>query len=542
MGFIKRSILSWFTRPVPEAGPSYTQAKPVVENLEDRLVPATLPSLEHLMAQSGTLTILSPDVAQQVPIEEYADSQVLTLDASHDVVDQISDYLGRQSSASIGVVRIIGHGSDGTLLLGDQLFNQQTLSKRASQISGWKRAFTPGADMLVYGCSVASTTDGRTFVDTLGRLTGTDVAASTNLTGSTTLGGDLALEYATGKIQAKSGNFAQAWNASGLTLATLTVSNTSDSGAGSLRQAIIDANNESINPGADTILFAAGLTAGGPAIINLSTSGDGTAGPSAFGITSPITITGPTGSNGITLSNTFVNQRLFYVSAAGKLTLDSLTLSDGKAQGGNGFDGGGGAAGLGGAIFNAGSLTILNSTLSGNQAIGGGGSSMGSSGGGGGGLGGSGSRIDGGGPNGGGAGYFGGDGATSGGFGGGGGGGNGDPSGSGIPGHGGFGGGGGGGGAEGVGGFGGGSGNGAVYNGGFGGSGGNGAIGGFGGGGAGLGGAIFNNAGTVVISNSTFNGNTAEGGEGGGHRWPRSGRSRFLTQWFAHPDQQHHER
>ena len=218
MGFIKRSILSWFTRPVPEAGPSYTQAKPVVENLEDRLVPATLPSLEQLMAQSGTLTILSPDVAWQVPVEEYAGSQVLTLDASHDVVDQISDYLGRQSSASIGVVRIIGHGSDGTLLLGDQLFNQQTLSKRASQISGWKRAFTPGADMLVYGCSVASTADGRTFVDNLGRLTGTDVAASTNLTGSTTLGGDLALEYATGQIQATTGGVATAWDASGLTL------------------------------------------------------------------------------------------------------------------------------------------------------------------------------------------------------------------------------------------------------------------------------------------------------------------------------------
>ena len=219
MAFWNRSIISWFIRPVHQAGPGYTQVKPVVENLEDRLVPATLPSLEQLMAQSGTLTILSPDVAAQVPIEEYADSQVLTLDASHDVVDQISNYLARQSSASIGVVRIIGHGSDGTLLLGDQLFNQQTLSRREGQISGWKRAFTPGADMLVYGCSVASTTDGRTFVDTLGRLTGTDVAASTNLTGSTTLGGDLALEYATGQIQATTGRFAQAWAASGLTLA-----------------------------------------------------------------------------------------------------------------------------------------------------------------------------------------------------------------------------------------------------------------------------------------------------------------------------------
>ena len=147
-----------------------------------------------------------------------------------------------------------------------------------------------------------------------------------------------------------------------IVLATFTVSITGDSGAGSLRQAIIDANAAA---GADTIVFAAGLTASAPATINLSTSGDGTAGPSAFGITSDIIITGPNGANGITLNNT-VNQRLFYISAAGKLTLDSLTLSGGKAQGGNGgngtLSGGGGAAGLGGAIFNAGNLTLLNST------------------------------------------------------------------------------------------------------------------------------------------------------------------------------------
>ena len=160
---------------------------------------------------------------------------------------------------------------------------------------------------------------------------------------------------------------------------------------GSLRDAIDKANNETINPGADTIVFAAGLTAGGAATINLSTSGDGTAGPSAFNITSAITITGPTGSNGITLNNTFVNQRLFYVSGAGgNLTLDSLTLSGGKAQGGNGADGGGGAAGMGGAIFNEGSLSLQNSFLSGNTALGGNGTNTGrtsATGGGGGGVG-----------------------------------------------------------------------------------------------------------------------------------------------------------
>ena len=319
--------------------------------------------------------------------------------------------------------------------------------------------------------------------------------------------------------------------------ATFTVSITGDSGAGSLRQAIIDANTAA---GADTIVFAAGLTASAPATINLSTSGDGTAGPSALGITSEITITGPNGANGITLNNT-VNQRLFYISAAGNLTLDSLTLSGGKAQGGNGgAGGGGGAAGLGGAIFNSGNLTLRNSTLSGNLALGGNGGAAGLGGydsGGGGGLGGNGSiNGNGGGPNGGagGSGSLGG----RGGNGGPGGGGGGAVS-SALGGDGGFGGGGGGGGAggrAGDGGFGGGGGSGGDHvsngtnarfgtgrgeagDGGFGGGTGGGThdsvqdIGLGGGGGAGLGGAIFN-VGTVVISNSTFNRNTATGGTG----------------------------
>ncbi|MCY2940924.1 MAG: hypothetical protein NTV50_04570 [Planctomycetota bacterium] len=61
--------------------------------------------------------------------------------------------------------------------------------------------------------------------------------------------------------------------------ATFTVLNTNDAGSGSLRQAIIDANTLA---GADTIVFAAGLTASAAATINLSTSGDGTAGPSLW--------------------------------------------------------------------------------------------------------------------------------------------------------------------------------------------------------------------------------------------------------------------
>ena len=291
--------------------------------------------------------------------------------------------------------------------------------------------------------------------------------------------------------------------------------------------------------------------------ITLSAIGDGTAGPSAFGVKNgaQLTIDGQTGitTRGITVAraSTASAFRLFYVGSTGGLTVKGLTINGFVAQGfvgGGGAQPGGGSAGPGGAIFNEGTLTLINDTLSNNTAQGGNGGAFAirETGGGGGGLGAAGGTSDllmgaggnGGGPNGGSGGFFDlGDLSHFSGF------------------TGGFGGGGGGSaystliGAGGTGGFGGGGGGGAENtdvnvddgsvsqsaenggNGGFGGGGGGygsddnalaepgaggfgAGTGGFasGGGGAGLGGAVFNNAGTVTITNSTITGNVAQGG------------------------------
>ncbi len=86
----------------------------------------------------------------------------------------------------------------------------------------------------------------------LAALLDVDVALSTNATGSDNLGGDWDLEFQTGLIQTASRievHSETEWH--GL-LATYTVTNTNNSGAGSLRQAILDAN---ASAGHDTIDF-----------------------------------------------------------------------------------------------------------------------------------------------------------------------------------------------------------------------------------------------------------------------------------------------
>ena len=127
--------------------------------------------------------------------------------------------------------------------------------------------------------------------------------------------------------------------------ATYTVKNNADSGAGSLRQAIINANTTT--GVADTINFELGSAA----TITLTSAQLPTITDGAG-----LTING--GSADITISG--ANQyRVFEVgSDDAKLTLSNLTVADGAV-----------ADGRGGGIANFnGTVRVINSTLSGNSA------------------------------------------------------------------------------------------------------------------------------------------------------------------------------
>ena len=178
---------------------------------------------------------------------------IVVLDPLRDGVAQISEALvGRHDVAAL---HIISEGADGTVTLGHGALDAETLARDALLIQGWGNALTVDADVLIYGCDVAATAKGQALIDTLATLTGADVAASTDPTGSAGLGGNWTLEAHTGSIDtgiAVTNAAQQAWDG---TLSLFTVTNTNDSGAGSLRQAIINAN---ANAGADTISFAIG--------------------------------------------------------------------------------------------------------------------------------------------------------------------------------------------------------------------------------------------------------------------------------------------
>ncbi len=78
--------------------------------------------------------------------------------------------------------------------------NQATLVERFDALQQWTEGLADDADLLVYGCSVASTSDGQAWLNQLGNQLQVDVAASIDLTGHSSLGGDWDLEYVQGEI------------------------------------------------------------------------------------------------------------------------------------------------------------------------------------------------------------------------------------------------------------------------------------------------------------------------------------------------------
>lgn len=143
-------------------------------------------------------------------------------------------------------------------------------------------------------------------------------------------------------------------------LATFTVTNTNDSGAGSLRQAILDANATVAD---DTITFNIADCPSGVCTITLSS---GELVINAASTAGKLTIANSTGASNLLISGN--NQsRVFYVKGNGNLTLDGVTVTGGNGTGTS-------SSGFGGGIFNnGGTVTLTNSAVSGNTGTSGGG-------------------------------------------------------------------------------------------------------------------------------------------------------------------------
>jgi VCBS repeat-containing protein len=163
----------------------------------------------------------SIDQASKLAAAAPADADVMVLDPTRDGIQQISDFL--HDHTGLDAVQIVSHGNTGEITLGTTVLSEANLADHAAELKDWGSHLAAGADILIYGCDVAQGSAGQHFINDVASLTGTDVAASTDITGTADHGANWTLEYKVGNVQTASMDFSTAGWDGDLTSSTGTV-------------------------------------------------------------------------------------------------------------------------------------------------------------------------------------------------------------------------------------------------------------------------------------------------------------------------------
>ncbi len=133
---------------------------------------------------------------------QASDTVVVEIDRHSDGLDQLVDVLSQFEG--LQSLHILSHASEGTIFLGDAPITEQTLRQHPAIFATFDAAMADGGDVLFYGCDLAADESGQALLTLLASRANVDVAASTDATGAAALGGNWAMEFSTGGIEAQS--------------------------------------------------------------------------------------------------------------------------------------------------------------------------------------------------------------------------------------------------------------------------------------------------------------------------------------------------
>ena len=331
--------------------------------------------------------------------DQFSGSADIIYLSSDNAMAEMADYFS--SHSGIDSVYIVTDGNQGYFYVGDTQVNFHNIAADYQNFfTSWSSSLSEDADIMLYSCNTADSAAGHLLISELAAYTGADVAASTNTTGE---GGDWTLEYSLGHIDAASLNIdgymysLDSANAISLVIKTLddkAVVDTPDIGSQNplwLREALYYTNKYQVTEGY-AITFAARSvlisnttdpTTDGRTIHMDTSLGEMTIG-GTISVDGSIHIDGSSYTWAIVdggydgLSNSGVRQLV--VNTGADATLAMIELAHGEAYG-TGADANGGsiyiyagatvtlsdvsiigshADGSGGAIFNAGDLSIVS--------------------------------------------------------------------------------------------------------------------------------------------------------------------------------------
>jgi predicted outer membrane repeat protein len=292
--------------------------------------------------------------------------EIAILNAQQDGVEQLLALLANRPDVT--AIHLFAHGSPGTLNLGNAQLSLSTIDRYAAS-PNWSAL--AGIDLVLYSCDLAAGEAGKAFLHKLQMLTGSRIATSSTRIGNAALNGNWELDVRIGEIEPAIVLEPEVMTAYAGVLATITVTNTNNSGAGSLRDAISTARN------GDTIAFVSSLanrtiTLGSQLDIsagkNLMIDGTGAPGLTISGNNTtrilqlnsnqdfPTSLT----VKNLTLANGYTSDRggAIHTTHKGVLTVENVTFNNNTGDKG------------GGAIFSAfeGALTVTGSKFNGNKA------------------------------------------------------------------------------------------------------------------------------------------------------------------------------
>ncbi len=122
--------------------------------------------------------------------------EFVLIDPWRDGVHKITETLIQKKG--LDAIHIVSHARDGAVRLGSAQLDFDTVLRRAGQITAWCDALNANGDILLYGCDLAASQEGKALLEALSRLTGADAAG---VTGSAAQGGDWKLEFKPGAIE-----------------------------------------------------------------------------------------------------------------------------------------------------------------------------------------------------------------------------------------------------------------------------------------------------------------------------------------------------
>lgn len=129
---------------------------------------------------------------------------LLALDID-DGLQTVTEFI-QQSGQTFDAIHLISHGGAGGIDVGGEELSLTSLAapgdnSHSAQLRSWASNLSENADILLYGCNTGYSLTGEKFIDQLASLTGADVAASDDATGSALRGGDWELEQQKGDIE-----------------------------------------------------------------------------------------------------------------------------------------------------------------------------------------------------------------------------------------------------------------------------------------------------------------------------------------------------